>query len=239
MGIAPAVFCANFYCYTYELDFFHQLITPGNTQYTLLSEFRLYSRYVDDILSLLNNVIEDYLYQSKTDDNGIHGIFPDELIINIENDSYSSIPYMDQLIYHDRNQPTLLQHTIYDKGEHAPLNTIKRVQYPHPSSFLSASSMYNVLTSQIHRFIYLCSTREEFIYWTRKVIDKLLTKGYNPTRLQTISHRQLQKARYRYGMRTMEGVQLQIWNNMRTPTPPRNPPHTQLPTSPHNPPHTT
>ena len=44
MGIAPAVFCANYYCFAYEFEFFKQLIDQRH--HPLLQEFCFYSRYV-------------------------------------------------------------------------------------------------------------------------------------------------------------------------------------------------
>ena len=212
MGIAPAVFCANYYCFAYEFEFFKQLIDQRH--HPLLQEFCFYSRYVDDILSLRNNVLEKYFYLKNTDINGIHGIFPDFLIINIESDSPDDCAIMDVLIYPERPGPGLLQTTIYDKKDHPPLDIVESVQYPHPSSFLPSSSMYNILTSQIHRHIRLCSTRKEFVRWTRRVILKLLAKGYNGHRLKKICENQLHKVRYRYGMKTVEGIQKQIWDQI-------------------------
>ena len=67
---------------------------------------------------------------------------------------------------------------------------------------------------RVHRHIRLCSTRKEFVRWTRRVILKLLAKGYNGHRLKKICENQLHKVRYRYGMKTVEGIQKQIWDQI-------------------------
>ena len=165
----------------------------------------------------MNEVINLYLYISQVDSQGTSGIFPDCLAVNEEADSYQSLPYMDTLIYHEDTGPPILRLTIHDKCEHPPLNSVKRVQYPHPSSFLSASSMYNVETGQLHRHARLCSTKDEFIYWSRKVNRKLLAKGYNIERLKNISLNYLKTIRYRYGMKTPQGLQADLWRNLVSP----------------------
>ena len=148
MGINPAVFIANYYGLDYEVDFFQQLIRQN--RYDILAQFRFYSRFVDDILTLLNEMFHQYLYRNQIDEHGTHGIFPACLIINTEADTYDTIDYMDLSIFHDE-EARILQSTIYDKKEHPPLDKIKSVQYPQPSSFLHASTMYNVLNGQLHR----------------------------------------------------------------------------------------
>ena len=60
MGTNCAVFLANFYLFTYELDFATQLI--ADKQSSILSLFSHTKRYIDGILSINDPLFDSLLY---------------------------------------------------------------------------------------------------------------------------------------------------------------------------------
>ena len=71
----------------------------------------------------------------------------------------------------------------------------------------------------------LCSTKRAFVQQTRKIIIKLLNKGYAIDKLRKITSQYLHTVRYRYGMNTVEGLVKKTWAQILPPVPNRKRTH--------------
>ena len=107
---------------------------------------------------------------------GIKGVYPPYLTISQEQSSTSTVSILDARIS-KRNNTWIT--SLYDKREHPPLNKVQNIVYPDVDSFLSSSAKYNVITSQLHRYLNICSQKVDFLQSARKLIDYcLIEKSY-------------------------------------------------------------
>ena len=173
MGTNCAVFVANLYCFSYEFEFISQLVNLNKIE--LLKSFKYTLRFVDDLLSLDNPNFSKYLYRSKLT-SGVRGIYPDFLELKIEQDSTHKVTFLDTEIEHVNNRWFT---KIYDKREHPPLSSIKQRKYPCPSSFISDTAKFGVITSRLHCFNRICMRREDFIQRANLFLLEFLDKGYS------------------------------------------------------------
>ena len=172
MGTNCAVFVANLFCFSYEFEFVSQLVTKGEHQ--LLRQFVYTKRFVDDLLAINNPSFGEFLYRTQTR-RGLFGIYPDFLELVNEQDSNQKVSFLDTEIVNDGN---CLFTRIFDKREHPPLANIEQRKYPHPSSFLSHSAMYGIVTSRLHCFSRICNRRTEFVHRSRIFLREFLARGY-------------------------------------------------------------
>ena len=178
MGTNPAVFIANLFCFTFEREFIKNLIQKNRID--ILKKFLLSARYVDDLVSIDN----EYAYRFLTTPNdtivmdGIKGVYPPYLTISQEQSSTSNVSILDACIF-KRNSTWIT--SLYDKREHPPSNKVKNIVYPEVDSFLSNSAKYNVITSQLHRYLlHICSQKFDFLQSAKKLIDYCLKeKSYH------------------------------------------------------------
>ena len=175
MGTNCAVFLANYYLFTFELEFIQKLVAAK--RFDLLSSFVLSKRYIDDCLSLNNPHFERFalLPNDVFVEDDLTGIYPSSLTLNLEQSSFTEVHFLDVLIRKHRHT---WYTSIFDKREIQPLSKISNVKFPCMDSFLSEGSKYSVLTGQFHRFSRICQRRKEFISRARQLIAYLLAKGY-------------------------------------------------------------
>jgi len=210
MGTQPAVHWANMYCLAYEFDFFKRARAAGRMD--IIKGFRFTARYIDDIIALKNEFIQQYLYNENVDAQGLAGIYPSCLIINREQESAVLLRYCDIEIYkREGNWET----TLYSKLDHPPLVGIAHTMYPHHDSFLADQAMYGVVTSHLFRCSRLCSTRGQFIWWGKRVLSALVDKQYVVKKLQGYSKRFLVKHEYLYGAGSWKGLQTDLWADIK------------------------
>ena len=86
-------------CFTYEFEFFSQLVDrivahDDLHAQKLLFDFRHTLRFVDDLFSAGNEVFKDYKYNSQMDNQGIKGIYPDFLQLACEQESRSKASFL-------------------------------------------------------------------------------------------------------------------------------------------------
>jgi len=173
MGTNCAVFVANLFCFAYEFDFLVQLVDANRLD--LVSKFSGTARYIDDLFCVDNDMFSQYLYVSQTDAQGLHGIYPDFLTLNCEQESRESVSFLDVLVFRDDN---IWCTKTYDKREHLPLSRIDQKKYPHPSSFLSVRSKYGIITSRMSCFGRVNIRKKDFIERTRLFIKEFRDRGY-------------------------------------------------------------
>ena len=182
MGTNCAIFVATRFCFSYEFEFIEQLVganTPAALD--LLRKFRFTKRFVDDLFSGDNPVFDKYFYQSMTDSDGFKGIYPDFLEPEREQDSTSSVHFLDTEIGFDGS---CWFTKIFDKKEHPPLSRISQKRYPHPSCYISDRSKFGIITSRLHCFNRICQKRNDFVERCKIFIREFMSRGYSKTRVR-------------------------------------------------------
>ena len=128
MGTNPGTHLANFYLFSYELEFITSLATAAATaaaasDYSLLAvlkAFRNMVRFVDDILSISNEFFEGRLKYSEVDSYGIKGLYPDCLVLSLEQLSMKVVHFLDTAVFNSLSENTQtyrLRLTISDKRD--------------------------------------------------------------------------------------------------------------------------
>ena len=166
MGTNCAPLLADLFLYSYEADFMQEQLRRGNKN--LASKFNLTFRYIDDVLSINNDTISNYL----------HMIYPPELEINETTESHCSASYLDLFLDFDRHGK--LHTRIYDKRDdfNFPI-----VNFPYLSSNIPSSPAYGVFVSQLIRFARASSLYKDFLDRSMLLAKKLLTQGYQLPKL--------------------------------------------------------
>ena len=75
MGTNCAVFVANLFCFACEYDFLVQLVNANRGD--LVAKLSGTTRFIDDLFSVDNDRLSQYLYLSQIDADGSHGIYAD------------------------------------------------------------------------------------------------------------------------------------------------------------------
>ena len=188
MGTNCAVFLANLFCFAYEFEFLVQLVDANRVD--LVSKFSGTARYIDDLFSVDNELFSQYLYVSQTDVHGLHGIYPDFLTLNCEQESNVKISFLDVLVFRDKN---IWCTKTYDKREHHPLSSIDQKKYPHPSSFLSTRSKFGIITSRMSCFGRVNIRKRDFIERMRIFILEFRNRGYPLKQIRNFAGRFLKR----------------------------------------------
>ena len=103
MGTNCAPLLADIFLYSDEAEFIQSLLSTGRKQ--LAPRFNFTYRYIDDVLSINNPELENYLGQ----------MYPVELEINDTTESNTSASYLDLLLSIGRDGQ--LHTSIYDKRD--------------------------------------------------------------------------------------------------------------------------
>lgn len=174
MGTNCAVFVANLYLFTYELEFIRHLADTGNRE--LMRRLQFVGRFVDDLLGVDADILRDYLYI----DGARRGVYPRGTLQLDETGAGPEVPYMDIQLYRG---PEGIATDLYDKRLEPGFRRIKMIRFPHIESFISDSAKYNIVTSQLIRFSRLCSTKSSFVHRLADMLAALTLKQYNTARL--------------------------------------------------------
>ena len=168
MGTNGAPLLADTFLYSYEADFIQSLLSTGNKH--LASRFNLTYRYIDDVLSINNPELENYLGQ----------LYPAEPEIKDTTVSTTSASYLDLLLSIGRD--VQLNTSIYDKRDDFNFHI---TNFPFLSSNIPSSPAYDVFISQLIRYTRACSSYECFILRARRLSINLLKQGYLAERLKS------------------------------------------------------
>ena len=168
MGTNCAPLLADLFLYSYEAEFLQHLLSQNKKQ--LASSFNLTFRYIDDVLSINNNNFQNY----------VHMIYPSELEIKDTTESRTSASYLDILLNIDINGKLTTQ--LFDKRDdfNFPI-----VNFPHICSNIPLSPAYGVYVSQLIRYTRACSVYGDFIRRGKLLGEKLLSQGYEESRLKS------------------------------------------------------
>ena len=134
MGTNCAPLLADIFLYSYEAGFIQSLLSTGKKH--LASRFNLTYRYIDDVLSINNPEVENYLGQ----------MYPAELEIKDTTESTTSASYLDLLLSIGRDGQ--LHTSIYDKRDDFNFHI---TNFPFLSSNIPSSPAYGVFISQLIR----------------------------------------------------------------------------------------
>ena len=177
MGTNCAPLLAEIFLYSYEAEFIQSLLSTGKKK--IASQFNFTYRYIDDVLSINNPDIDNYLGQ----------MYPAELEIKDTTESNTSASYLDLLLSIESDGQ--LRTSLYDKRD--DFNYITNI--PFLSSNILSSPAYGVCISQLIRYARAYTSYECFILRAARLSSKLLRQGYVMKRLKSF----LRKFYGRYG----------------------------------------
>ena len=160
VGIPMRTPLADIFLYSYEAELIQSLLSTGKKQ--LASRFNLTYRYIDDVLSINNPELENYLSQINIP----------ELEIKDITESITSASDQDLLLSIGIN--CKLHNTIYDKRDDFNFHI---TNFPLLSSNIPSSPAYGVFIAQHIRYAQVCSSYECFILRARRLSSKLLKQG--------------------------------------------------------------
>ena len=167
MGTNCAPLLADLFLYSYEAELIQKLLHEKKK--SLAVAFNSTFRYIDDVLSINNNQ-----FQSLVD-----SIYPNELEIKDTTESFTSASYLDVLLKLDTNGKITTQ--LYDKRDDFNFSI---VNFPYLCSNIPASPAYGVYISQLIRYARACSTYDQFLVRGNLLTDKLMSQGFQLSRLQ-------------------------------------------------------
>jgi hypothetical protein len=125
------------------------------------------ARFVDDLLSLDNPHFAKYIYLPE-------GIYPDYLILNLEQ-SDLNLHFLDITILQTVNR---FWTTLHDKRNDPKYDKVPMLRYAHFSTHLPASTLYNTVTGQLHRYRGICQKKKDFLVLTAILVHTLIDKDY-------------------------------------------------------------
>ena len=129
-------------------------------------------RLIDDLLSIANPIIEDYLALPYP-----MGIYPEALTLKRTNAALNEADFAGLLL---REVGETVVTSLYDKRREFPFPVVRN---QHPDSTLPPSVLYGVYTSQLHRYATACTLVEDFRKEAFDLLDYLVGKGYSHRRL--------------------------------------------------------
>ncbi len=176
MGTDPAPFMANLYLFYYEFRYMEELTKKD---YGTARKFYSYiRRFIDDLATLNNNGhLEDHWKE----------IYPEELILNLENESTDSASFLDLQIDIDNLH---FSTKIYDKRDAFKFEIIN---YPDISGNIPEGPAYGVCGGQLLRIARNTTNVLDFYSRAKLLISKLLNKNYDKQRLKNVVNKCLLK----------------------------------------------
>jgi hypothetical protein len=172
MGTNCAVFVANLFLFTYELEFMEKRMVAK--QYDIVRRFEFTFRYIDDVLSFHNRLFEKMRYL----------IYPKSMLSLNTKQSGSNISFLDMRI-HKRSLSIHAPYrsTIFDKRSCSKYASLDKNKYPHLYSFIPSRMKFNIVLSECWRYSRICLTKRAFVFNTAKLATELILKGYSRSRL--------------------------------------------------------
>jgi hypothetical protein len=153
MGTNCAPLLADLFLYSYEAEFIQKLLHEKKK--SLAVAFNSTFRYIDDVLSVINNQ-----FQSHVD-----SIYPNELEIKDTTESFTSASYLDVLLKLDTNGKITIQ--LYDKRDDFNFSI---VNFPYLCSNIPASPAYGVYIATYS--ICKCLLDIRSVFSSRQSIDR-------------------------------------------------------------------
>ena len=183
MGTNCGPLLANLYLYSYEASFIDRLC-ESDGKIECARTFHMTFRLIDDVLSVGNPVVRDYITQPARRENdgkeGIGGLYPHELQLNETTVSDTEVQFLGMVISNTHNGVEL---DIFDKKQAFPFNVIR---YPHMDSVIPSNIPYGVWTGLLYRRYRICTEPETFVDRAVELGATLLQKGCSFRRLSRL-----------------------------------------------------
>ena len=144
MGTYCAPLIAYLFLFCYERDF--MLSLSDNNQTDIIEAFNSTSRYLDDLLNIVNPYFKQMVGQ----------IYPTELQINKVNSIDTEAPFLNLNLSKTNG---IVSSKIYDKRNDF---NFEIVNFPFFDGDVPRSSSYGVYISQLIRFARVCSNVDDF-----------------------------------------------------------------------------
>ena len=168
MGTNCAPPLADLLLYSYEADFIQGFLTKNEKK--LARSFNFTFHYIDDVLSLNNSRLSDF----------VDRIYPIELEIKDTTDTDRPATYID--IHLEIDSKWRLRTKLYDKRDDF---NIPIVNFPFICSNIPAAPAYGVYISQFIRYSRPCSSYQDFLDKGLLLTKKLLNQGFLLVKLKS------------------------------------------------------
>jgi hypothetical protein len=172
MGTNCAVFLANLYLFSFELDFITTLI--NTKQITLLYAFARTKRYLDDIISADNPYFEKHRYLSLLRT----GIYPEATLKLNAEQSELPIHFLDIQILYDQLSHNYYT-TLWDKRYDSKYQALPSTRYPLITTALNRNSLYSIITGRLHALLHRTTRKKAFIEHLIRISARLINNNYN------------------------------------------------------------
>ena len=193
MGTNCGPLLANLYLYAYESSFIDRLQSLSELGKETARSFHMTFRLIDDVFSVGNPVIHQYVHQPARRENdgktGIGGLYPHELQLNDTNVSDTEVHFLGMTI---SNLDGSLELDIFDKKKAFPFRVIR---YPHMDSVIPTNIPYGVWTGLLYRRYRICTKPEVFVKRAVELGITLAHKGCSVRRLIRLFRDFLQRQR--------------------------------------------
>ena len=160
MGTYCAPFVADLFPFCYERDFMMSL--SDDKQADIIDAFNTTSRYLDDILNIINVYFDTMVSQ----------IYPSELQLNKANTSDTEAAVLD---FHLSISNDIVSTNIYDKRDDFDFEIVNLLFL---DGDVPRSTSYEVCISQLIRFARASSHVADFNTCNKLLTRKLLKQGY-------------------------------------------------------------
>ena len=157
----------DLFLYSYESEFLDNMIRGGYRK--LARSFNPCYRYIDDLIVFNNEKFGNYVKE----------IYPSQLTVEKANTSDDLENYLDLTFIIESNNR--LYTKLYDKRDDFDFHI---VNFPFLSSNIPSSPSYGVYISQLIRYARCCSYYDDFGYRHKRLVDRLLSQGYEVKRLR-------------------------------------------------------
>ena len=132
--------------------------------------FNLTFRYIDDLLSVNNKHLKDY----------ITSIYPSDLELKETTESNITCSFLDLLLFNDGG---ILKSKVYDKRDDFNFDI---VNYPYISSNIPINPAYGVYVSRLTAFARNCTDFKDFADRHKSLFGRLIKQGFSKIRLKKV-----------------------------------------------------
>ena len=168
MGTDCAPYLANLFLFALEYKWLHNLVNSNDkSKRKLLNSFRHCFRYIDDLITLNNDLAETFDFSR---------IYPKVLILEKTNKNGLSAEFLDLQIKVDDNRFNL---AIYDKTDDFSFKVFK---YPHLDANVHFRRAHGLISGLLLRYS-VCSQFNQFSKRAKMATARLLGQGFSKTLL--------------------------------------------------------
>ena len=129
MGVNPAVFLANYYLFTYEIEFITTILKEGKLD--LAHEFLKIGRYIDDLIN-----IDKKHFENSNTVTRILSVYTQKTLELKKTEAGDKVSFLDVTVYYDKRADKI-QTCIYQKREDKKYEKIPMRKYPEHDSSIS------------------------------------------------------------------------------------------------------